>query len=54
MDVLTNLTVARYTYLATYIYKITTLYILNIHNDLCQLYLIKAGGEKDTSETKGQ
>lgn len=37
-----------------YIYKITTLYTLNIHNDLYQLYLIKAGGEKDTSETKGQ
>ena len=37
-----------------YIYKITTLYTLNIHNDLCQFYLIKAGEEKDTSETKGQ
>ena len=45
MDVLTNLIVI---IILQYIYmdEIITLYILSIHNVICQLYLIKAGKNK--------
>lgn len=41
MDVLTNFIVIILLYI--YVFQINTLYTLNLHNVICQLYLSKAG-----------
>ena len=33
-----------------YMYQINTLYTLNLHNVICQLYLNNAGGKKEICE----
>ena len=33
-------------------YHMNTLYTLNLHNVICQLYLNKAGGRKKNKQTK--
>lgn len=46
---LSKMTYHFHNHFAVYIYvnQISALYTLNAHNDICQLYLSKAGGEND-------